>query len=187
MTEGDSHRVKEPRLHRDCSYSFQFVTLYFFLNFGLWLRLCSSFISDSIVLRNLIWWFIYAPMPKHSDLAGNDSSQSPSGRIERGCKKHSQSRDIDQYLVCSKDERLFYFSWDRNIQLRPFFSIFKNLIIYQVGLFIHQNRLYKEHPTCFQQAHSKEFPCQVSPTISPRRLRGNVDCSSRPDARFVPN
>ena len=27
MTDGDILRVKEPRLHRDCSYSFQLVTL----------------------------------------------------------------------------------------------------------------------------------------------------------------
>ena len=49
MTDGDIQSVKEPRLHRDCSYSFQLVTLYFFLNFGLRLRLCSSFISDSLI------------------------------------------------------------------------------------------------------------------------------------------
>ena len=49
MTEGDIHRVKEPLLHRDCSYPFQLVTLYFFLYFGLRLLLCSSFISDPIV------------------------------------------------------------------------------------------------------------------------------------------
>ena len=54
ITEGDIHRVKEPRLHRDSSYSFQLVNLYFFLNFGFLLLLCSSFILDSIVLRNLI-------------------------------------------------------------------------------------------------------------------------------------
>ena len=35
MTDGDIHRVKEPLLHRDCSYSFQLMTLYFFLYFGL--------------------------------------------------------------------------------------------------------------------------------------------------------
>ena len=46
---GDIQRVKEPRLHRDCSYSFQLVTLYFFLNFGLRLLLCSSFILDSLL------------------------------------------------------------------------------------------------------------------------------------------
>ena len=45
MTDGDIHRVKEPLLHRDCSYSFQLVTLYFFLYFGLRLLLCNSFIS----------------------------------------------------------------------------------------------------------------------------------------------
>ncbi len=43
MTDGDIQRVKEPRLHRDCSYSFQLVTLYFFLYFGLRLLLCNSF------------------------------------------------------------------------------------------------------------------------------------------------
>ena len=51
MTDGDIQRVKEPRLHRDCSYSFQLVTLYFFLYFGLRLLLCSSFISDSHLNR----------------------------------------------------------------------------------------------------------------------------------------
>ena len=49
MTEGDIHSVKEPLLHSDCSYSFQLVTLYFFLNFGLRLLLCSSFILDSLL------------------------------------------------------------------------------------------------------------------------------------------
>ena len=49
MTEGDIQRVKEPLLHKDCSYSFQLVTLYFFLNFGLRLLLCSSFILDSLL------------------------------------------------------------------------------------------------------------------------------------------
>ena len=44
MTDGDIHRVKEPLLERDFSYSFQLVTLYFFLYFGLRLRLCISFI-----------------------------------------------------------------------------------------------------------------------------------------------
>ena len=53
MTEGDIHRVKEPRLHKDCSYSFQLVTLYFFLNFGLRLRLCNSFISDSLLEQRI--------------------------------------------------------------------------------------------------------------------------------------
>ena len=45
MTDGDIHSVKEPLLHKDCSYSFQLVTLYFFLYFGLRLLLCSSFIT----------------------------------------------------------------------------------------------------------------------------------------------
>ena len=45
MTEGDIQSVKEPLL----PYSSQLVTLYFFLNFGLRLRLCSSFISDSLL------------------------------------------------------------------------------------------------------------------------------------------
>ena len=54
MTEGDIQSVKEPRLHRDCSYSFQFVTLYFFLYFGLRLLLCSSFITSSIWMKNII-------------------------------------------------------------------------------------------------------------------------------------
>ena len=49
MTVGDIHTVKEPLLHKDCSYSFQLLTLYFFLNFGLRLLLCSSFILDSIM------------------------------------------------------------------------------------------------------------------------------------------
>ena len=48
MTEGDIQRVKEPLLHKDCSYSFQLVTLYFFLFFGFRLLLCSSFITSSI-------------------------------------------------------------------------------------------------------------------------------------------
>ena len=48
MTDGDIQRVKEPLLHKDYSYSFQLVTLYFFLYFGFRLLLCSSFISDSI-------------------------------------------------------------------------------------------------------------------------------------------
>ena len=43
MTEGDIQRVKEPLFVKDCSYSFQFVTLYFFLYFGLRLLLCNSF------------------------------------------------------------------------------------------------------------------------------------------------
>ncbi len=43
MTDGDIHRVKEPLLHRDCSYSFQLMTLYFFLYFGLRLLLCAPF------------------------------------------------------------------------------------------------------------------------------------------------
>ena len=54
MTDGDTHRVKEPLLHSDCSYSFQLVTLYFFLNLGFLLLLCSSFISDSNLNENLI-------------------------------------------------------------------------------------------------------------------------------------
>ena len=54
MTDGDIQRVKEPRLHRDCSYSFQLVTLYFFLNLGFLLLLCNSFISDSNLNENLI-------------------------------------------------------------------------------------------------------------------------------------
>ena len=49
ITEGDIHSVKEPRFVKDCSYSFQLVTLYFFLYFGLRLRLCNSFISDSLL------------------------------------------------------------------------------------------------------------------------------------------
>ena len=49
ITDDDIQRVKEPRLHKDCSYSFQLVTRYFFLYFGLRLRLCSSFISAPIV------------------------------------------------------------------------------------------------------------------------------------------
>ena len=48
MTDGDIQRVKEPLLHRDCSYYFQLVTLYFFLYFRLRLLLCSSFITSSI-------------------------------------------------------------------------------------------------------------------------------------------
>ena len=48
MTEGDIQSVKEPLLDKDCSYSFQFVTFYVFLNFGLRLRLCNSFITSSI-------------------------------------------------------------------------------------------------------------------------------------------
>ena len=64
MTEGDIQRVKEPLLHSDCSYSFQLLTLYLYLNFGLRLRLCSSFISDSSFwTENLICSFIYAPKP----------------------------------------------------------------------------------------------------------------------------
>ena len=47
-TDGDIRRVKKPRLHMDCSYSFQLVTLYFLLNFGLRLRLYSFFITSSI-------------------------------------------------------------------------------------------------------------------------------------------
>ena len=39
MTDGDIHRGKEPLLHRDCSYSFQLMTLYF----GLRLLLCAPF------------------------------------------------------------------------------------------------------------------------------------------------
>ena len=30
MTDGDIHKVKEPRLHSDCSYAFQLVTLFFY-------------------------------------------------------------------------------------------------------------------------------------------------------------
>ena len=64
MTDGDIQRVKEPLLHRDCSYSFQLVTLYFFLNFGLRLRLCSSFISDSLLEQRISYTkIIYAPKP----------------------------------------------------------------------------------------------------------------------------
>ena len=33
MTDGDIQRVKEPLLHKDCSYIFQLVTLHFFLYF----------------------------------------------------------------------------------------------------------------------------------------------------------
>ena len=40
MTDGDIQIVKEPLLHRYCSYSFQLVPLYFFLSFGLRLLLC---------------------------------------------------------------------------------------------------------------------------------------------------
>ena len=47
MIEGDIHRVKEPLLLSELSYSFQLVTLYFGLCFGFLFRLCSSFISDS--------------------------------------------------------------------------------------------------------------------------------------------
>ena len=47
ITDGDVQRVKDPRLHSDCSYSFQLVTLSLFLNFGLRIRLCRFFISDS--------------------------------------------------------------------------------------------------------------------------------------------
>ena len=53
MTVGDIHSVKEPLLHSDCSYSFQLVTLYFFLYFGLRLLLCSSFISDSLIEQRI--------------------------------------------------------------------------------------------------------------------------------------
>ena len=49
MTGGDIHSVKEPLLHKDCSYFFQLVTLYFFLYFGFLLLLCSSFMSDPFV------------------------------------------------------------------------------------------------------------------------------------------
>ena len=48
MAKGDIHKVKEPLLDKDCSYSFQLVTLYFFLYFGFRLLLCSSFITSSI-------------------------------------------------------------------------------------------------------------------------------------------
>ena len=54
MIDGDIHRVKEPLLQSDCSYSFQLVTLYFFLYFGLRLLLCSSFIISSISIENII-------------------------------------------------------------------------------------------------------------------------------------
>ena len=54
MTEGDIHRVNEPLLQRDCSYFFQLVTLYFFLYFGFRLRLCISFITSSISIKNII-------------------------------------------------------------------------------------------------------------------------------------
>ena len=49
MTEGDTHRVKETLFLSELSYSFQLVTLYFFLYFGLRLRLCNSFMSASFV------------------------------------------------------------------------------------------------------------------------------------------
>ena len=51
MTEGDIHRVKEPLFLSEVSYSFQLVTLYFFLNFGLRLRLRNSFIPSCMILR----------------------------------------------------------------------------------------------------------------------------------------
>ena len=57
MTDGDIQRVKEPRLHRDCSYSFQLVTLYFFLYFGLRLLLCNSFMISPYWMVNVIWIF----------------------------------------------------------------------------------------------------------------------------------
>ena len=48
MTDGDIQSVKEPLLHKDCSYSFQLVPLHFFLYYGLRLFLCSSFVTSSI-------------------------------------------------------------------------------------------------------------------------------------------
>ena len=53
MTDSDIQRVKDLRLHGDCSYYFQLVNLYFLLYFGLRFRLCSSFISDSLLEQRI--------------------------------------------------------------------------------------------------------------------------------------
>ena len=53
MTDGDIHKVKEFLLHKDCSYSFQLVTLYFSLYFGLRLRWCNFFISNSFIRQRI--------------------------------------------------------------------------------------------------------------------------------------
>ena len=54
MTEDDIQRVEEPRLHKDCSYSFQLLTLYFFFELWITTYLCNSFITSSIWMLNVI-------------------------------------------------------------------------------------------------------------------------------------
>ena len=63
MTEGDIHSVKEPLLHKDCSYSFQLVTLYSSctLDFDFFYVVPSS--HPPFEWRISYTKFIYAPKP----------------------------------------------------------------------------------------------------------------------------
>ena len=63
MTDGDIHSVKEPLLHKDCSYSFQLVSLYSFLYFGLQFFCVVPSSYPSFEFRMEYNKFVYVPKP----------------------------------------------------------------------------------------------------------------------------
>ena len=62
-TDGDIHKVQEPRLYEDCSYSFQLVSLYSFLYFGLQFFCVVPSSYPSFEFRMEYNKFVYVPKP----------------------------------------------------------------------------------------------------------------------------